>query len=131
MQGRAMSRRAFLGWGALGAAALGAAALGLGRAFGGGQAMTTLVTFGDSILDCGRYNEHGVHPGALIVRNDDALFPEFRGRDLASRGPARLDHRAQDGATIANLPAQARGLRVEGPALAILTVGGNDLLQGL
>ena len=28
--------------------------------------MTTLYTFGDSILDCGRFNEHRVTPGALI-----------------------------------------------------------------
>ena len=96
--------------------------------------MLTLYTFGDSILDCGHYNEFGVTPGQLLVRNDDRLFPEFRGRDLSSRGPARLVHRAQDGATIANLPGQARGVGVEGlegRAVALLTVGGNDLLQGL
>jgi acyl-CoA thioesterase I len=92
----------------------------------------TLYTFGDSILDCGRYNEHGVHPGQLLVRNDDALFPEFKGRDLLSRGPARLEHRAVDGATIRDLPAQVRRLTPpRGAAAALLTVGGNDLLQGL
>src|SRR4051794_25254390 len=58
-----------------------------------------LVTFGDSILDCARYNEHGVTPGQLLVQNDDRLFPEFHGRDLQSRGPASLEHRARDGAT--------------------------------
>ena len=93
--------------------------------------MVTLYTFGDSILDCGHYNEHGVTPGGLLVRNDDRLFPEFRGRDLASRGPARLEHRAEDGATVRNLAGQARGLRVEGPAVALVTVGGNDLLLAL
>ena len=93
--------------------------------------MLTLYTFGDSILDCGYYNQFGVTPGQLLVRNDDRLFPEFRGRDLSSRGPAQLVHRAQDGATIANLPGQARGLRVEGRSAAPLTIGGNDLLQGL
>ncbi|HEY9861789.1 MAG TPA: hypothetical protein V6D16_19985, partial [Candidatus Obscuribacterales bacterium] len=40
-----------------------------------GQNMVTLYTFGDSILDCARYNEYGVHPGQLLVRNDDRLFP--------------------------------------------------------
>jgi hypothetical protein len=90
-----------------------------------------LYTFGDSILDCGRYNEYGAAPGQLVVRNDDRLFPEFRGQDLASRTAARLEHRARDGATVADLPAQARGLRVEGPAIALLTIGGNDLLTGL
>ncbi len=90
-----------------------------------------LVTFGDSILDCGGYNPYGVAPGQLLVRNDDRLFPEFRGQDLASRGPARLEHRAQDGATVQALAAQAQGLQAEGPAVALLTVGGNDLLRGL
>jgi hypothetical protein len=93
--------------------------------------MTTLYTFGDSILDCRVYNPHGVHPGWLIVENDDELFPEFRGRDLASRGPARLEHRAVDGATVDDLPAQARGIVVEGPSIALVTIGGNDLLGGL
>ena len=93
--------------------------------------MRTLYTFGDSILDCGWYNEVGLHPGQLLVRNDDRLFPEFRGRDLTSRGPARLEPRAVDGATIADLAAQARGLAPDAQAVAILTVGGNDLLQGL
>lgn len=95
------------------------------------QAMVTLYTFGDSILDCGRYNEFGVHPGQLLVQNDDRLFPEFQGQDLSSRGPARLEHRARDGATVQDLPGQARGLRVEGNAIGLITVGGNDLLVGL
>src|SRR5438874_1535718 len=64
-----------------------------------------LHTFGDSILDCGHYNEHGVDPGRLLLRNDDALFPEFKGQDLLSHGPARLEHRAVDGATVESLPA--------------------------
>jgi len=83
------------------------------------QAMVTLYTFGDSILDCGRYNEFGVHPGQLLVQNDDRLFPEFQGQDLASRGLARLEHRARDGATVEGLPYQAQRLRVEGRAIAL------------
>lgn len=69
--------------------------------------MLVVHTFGDSILDCGHYNPHGVDPGQLLVRNDDRLFPEFSGRDLQSRGPARLDHHAVDGATVDGLAAQA------------------------
>ena len=93
--------------------------------------MFTLYTFGDSILDCARYNERGVHPGQLLVRNDDRLFPEFRGQDLSARGEARLEHRARDGATVSGLASQGRGLRVDGPGAAIVTIGGNDLLTGL
>jgi acyl-CoA thioesterase I len=91
----------------------------------------TVHTFGDSILDCGHYNRHGVHPGALLVRNDEKLFPEFKGRDLQTRGPAQLEHRARDGARVASLPLQLQRLRVRGEAVALVTVGGNDLLGGL
>lgn len=93
--------------------------------------MLTVYTFGDSILDCGHYNEHGVTPGGLLVRNDDRLFPEFRGHDLSAGGQVRLEHRARDGARVGGLAAQAQGLRVEGDAVALLTIGGNDLLGGL
>lgn len=95
------------------------------------QTMVTLYTFGDSILDCARYNDLGIHPGQLLVHNDDRLFPEFQGQDLVSRGSARLEHRARDGATVNGLPYQAQGLRVEGRAIALITIGGNDLLRGL
>lgn len=101
------------------------------------QTMVTLYTFGDSILDCGGYNEFGVHPGQLLVQNDDRLFPEFKGQDLASHGSARLEHRAQDGATVDRLPSQAMGLRaarqsnVTSIEIALITIGGNDLLRGL
>jgi hypothetical protein len=91
-----------------------------------------VCTFGDSVLDCGHYNDRGVTPGQLLVRNDDALFPAFRGRDLRSRGPARLVHRAVDGATVEGLPEQARELDVPADdAIAMISVGGNDLLRGL
>lgn len=93
--------------------------------------MRTVYTFGDSILDCGHYNQYGVHPGQLLVQNDDRLFPEFRGQDLVSHGPAQLVRRARDGATVDGLSAQARDLRVENEAVALLTIGGNDLIRDL
>src|SRR5204862_4277955 len=34
-----------------------------------------------------------------------------------------------DGATVSSLPAQARRLKVEGDGIALLTIGGNDLLS--
>jgi lysophospholipase L1-like esterase len=91
----------------------------------------TLVTFGDSILDCAGYNPHGVHPAALLLKNDDRLFPEFKGRDLSSLGLNHLEHRAVDGARVPNLFDQLRRQSVTGPAIALLTIGGNDLLAGL
>jgi acyl-CoA thioesterase I len=95
-------------------------------------AAVALYTFGDSVLDCGHYNAYGVHPGQLIVENDDRLFPEFSGRDLRSRGPAHLTHRATDGATVDSLPGQASGIGNAPPrSIALLTIGGNDLLRGL
>jgi len=104
---------------------------GLARAAVGPTETLTVHTFGDSVLDCGHYNPYGVHPGRLMVHNNDRLFPEFRGQDLQSRGPAVLVHRAVDGATVAGLPAQARGLQPPANAMALLTVGGNDLIRGL
>jgi lysophospholipase L1-like esterase len=118
------SRRRFL--------ALSTAALAAGSGSSAVAAGSTVVTFGDSILDCGHYNPHGVHPAQLIVRNDDGLFPAFKGQDLQARGGARLQHLATDGGTVDSLPRQLQGLRhAAGPAVALLTVGGNDLLRGL
>jgi lysophospholipase L1-like esterase len=138
MPQRKISRRDFLGLAGLGALGLGIAAVGFDRIApqnAGEKArqgdMLTVVTFGDSILDCGHYNQYGVHPGQLIVRNDDRLYPEFKGNDLSSRGEARLEHRAVDGARVNGLQPQARGLSVDGPAVAMLTIGGNDLIGGL
>ena len=121
-----LSRRHFIG--TLGGGVVAFATL---RYLGREPHMFTLYTFGDSILDCGRYNPYGIHPGQLLVQNDDGRFPEFRGQDLLSHGSARLEHRAQDGATVDSLPGQIRNLQVNGPAAAIITVGGNDLIRGL
>ena len=109
-----------------------APAMLLGRRESADAAQTlTVYTFGDSILDCCHYNAHGVHPGQLVVRNNDKLFPEFKGRDLETRRAARLEHRARDGATMSSVPLQTRMLTVRGEAVALVTIGGNDLLRGL
>lgn len=102
-----------------------------GHASAARERTVSLHTFGDSILDCGRYNEHGVHPGQLLVRNDDRLFPEFSGRDLQALGKVGLEHRAVDGSTVDDLPSQARRLPGGAGGIALLTIGGNDLLRGL
>jgi acyl-CoA thioesterase-1 len=95
--------------------------------------MFTVYTFGDSILDCAGYNEESVDPAGLIVVNRDDLFPEFRGRDLTTRRPGsvRLERRAIDGSRVEDLSYQTRGLQVDGSSVALLTIGGNDLLGGL
>jgi acyl-CoA thioesterase-1 len=120
--GMASTRRGFL---AFSAVAVGAAPVAARQPL-------AVHTFGDSILDCGRYNPHGVHPGQLLVQNDDKLFPEFRGQDLKARLGGKLGHHAVDGATVDSLPRQlAAAGAPAGPAVALLTVGGNDLLRGL
>jgi acyl-CoA thioesterase-1 len=123
-QAASVSRRRWL------AAAPAVLLTGRGNETGAAETLT-VYTFGDSILDCAHYNAHRVHPGALLVRNEDKLFPEFRGRDLSSRRPAQLDHRARDGATVSGLPRQSHAMRATGEAMALVTIGGNDLLRGL
>ena len=122
-----MTRRRLIG--ALAAAA--AAMTGRAASAPSSHAVFTVYTFGDSILDCARYNAHGLHPGQLIVRNDDRLFPTFRGRDLLSLGPATLVHRAVDGARVDDLPRQIHGIGASRRGVALITIGGNDLLAGL
>ena len=71
------------------------------------------------LKNCERYNEFGVHPGQLLVQNDDRLFPEFKGIDLRLHGGARLEHPTRDGATVDGLPSQAQELQIEGKARLI------------
>lgn len=93
--------------------------------------MRTLYAFGDSMLDCSHYTEHNVTPSTLLCENRDDLFPEFAGRDLRSLGPYTLAHRAKDGATLPRLEAQFPRKNPDQRSCAVLTIGGNDLLQGL
>src|SRR4028118_1083939 len=119
MERGSISRRGFLAMLAAGGVSLGIFQRWRTRGRSeGAQEMLTVYTFGDSILDCGRYNPHGMHPGQLIVKNDDRLFPEFRGQDLSSRGHARLEHRAVDGARVGSLPGQGRGISKPGRSVA-------------
>src|ERR1044072_8115780 len=102
----ATDRRGFMRAG-LGVAACGPSSLSAGdRA---ANDVLTLATFGDSILDCGHYNARGIHPGKLIVENDDALFPSYAGRDLVTCRRAALAHRARDGARVDDLARQLSG----------------------
>jgi hypothetical protein len=69
---------------------------------------------------------------SLLLRNRDDDFPDWAGRDLATRDPAaRLHLLATDGATATTVAHQQlprlRRLSVA-PTLATMTMGGNDLL---
>jgi lysophospholipase L1-like esterase len=104
------------------------------------------TALGDSI-SIDTYPLHDVqqrHPGkastdrlgaaALLFRNDDKLWPEFRGRDLHSLQPElRFDYGRDDltadGATTESLLGQIEHVqRDHRPALVTITAGGNDLL---
>lgn len=71
---------------------------------------------------------------SLLHRNDDELFPEFKGQDLSSWFPGIQYHNlAIDGATCEDLlsPVRVKDLKDVGfkKSLVTLTLGGNDLLQ--
>jgi len=78
-------------------------------------------------------NDHGATPATLLACNDDLLFPEFRGRDLSTwfgRTVAVVE-RAVDGSTVGDVPRQLAIAPVPAGAIMLLTIGGNDLLEGL
>jgi lysophospholipase L1-like esterase len=69
---------------------------------------------------------------SLLVRNDDARWPEFAGRDLASRWPRlSVQSLATDAATIGDVFGDQLDQIDESSEEAIVTisVGGNDLLS--
>jgi acyl-CoA thioesterase-1 len=74
---------------------------------------------------------------SLLVRNDDKLWPEFRGRDLHTLEPslqfdARRDDLTADGATTQSLLRQVEQIaRSDERTLVTITAGGNDLLGEL
>lgn len=69
---------------------------------------------------------------SLLLRNRDAEWPDFKGRDMATRDPGvRLLMLAQDGATAASTFGQQmkRVPSVDEPVLVVVTVGARDLLS--
>lgn len=74
----------------------------------------------------------GLGAAALLLANNDDLWPEFKGRDLSTLRPdlGFLDL-ASDGAMIPDVDWQLRQLRGEKPVIMTLTIGGNDLLEAL
>jgi lysophospholipase L1-like esterase len=90
----------------------------------------------------------GLGAASLFHRNDDVVWPEFRGRDLASRYPGLTfrnghdlggptdgdsDNLTSDGATTDDVRAYQlpRVTPSDEPTLVTLTVGGNDMLAVL
>jgi lysophospholipase L1-like esterase len=78
----------------------------------------------------GAASSDAVGAASLFFRNDDTLWPEFRGHDLRTRfSGIELDDFTADGATTRSLLTQvARVSRSDEPTLATITAGGNDLL---
>jgi lysophospholipase L1-like esterase len=69
---------------------------------------------------------------SLLVRNDDARWPEFTGRDIASRWPrVAAQNLCTDGASIGDVfGEQLDQLEASSDeAIVTVTVGGNDLLS--
>ncbi|HEX8407921.1 MAG TPA: SGNH/GDSL hydrolase family protein [Thermoanaerobaculia bacterium] len=107
---------------------------------------TRYVALGDSIsIDVypandvarrypGRASTDKLGAVSLLVRNDDKLWPEFRGRDLqTSQRSLRFDEQrddlTSDGATTQSLLRQVERIeRSDEPTLVTITAGGNDLL---
>lgn len=91
--------------------------------------VASLVVLGDSISDGGG---GGPRYYRLLERNDDALYPEWAGRDLRTRNPdLRVQRRAQSGSTTAALLRQVNGIDADlpGPVAVVVTSGGNDIKE--
>ncbi|HYC89639.1 MAG TPA: SGNH/GDSL hydrolase family protein [Thermoanaerobaculia bacterium] len=74
----------------------------------------------------GKYSTDKLGAASLLCRNDDKLWPEFKGRDL--QGMRCLDLTA-DGATTVSLLRQVEQIKPSDEAtLVTITAGGNDLL---
>ncbi len=90
------------------------------------------VALGDSISIDDYAGGLGLGGPSLLYKNQDELFPAWRGLDLKTKFPnTRFLLLAQDGATsaavrYAQLP-RLKGLGIR-PSLVTLTMGGNDIL---
>ena len=92
--------------------------------------LTLVVNLGDSIAA-----GHGMPQGSayidLLMQNDDATFPAFKGKDLNTRYPGiKLSDRAVGGSTSSNLPTQTAkaASNPSGDTLVIISIGGNDVM---
>jgi hypothetical protein len=109
----------------------------------------TLVVLGDSISDvgAGTASELPLYR-TLLVQNDDAKYPEWKGFDLSTcwmLDPTNGVVKGSKGGAVATVPQnnspadksillnQATGLptTLAGPVLVVGTIGGNDVQKGL
>jgi lysophospholipase L1-like esterase len=105
-------------------------------------AFQSFIALGDSIsLDLypaadvalrhqGKASTDRLGAASLLHHNDDRLWPEFRGRDLATLTPGiRCRNLSSDGATTPNLLWQVENVGAANePTLITINIGGNDLL---
>ncbi len=92
------------------------------------QGLTLFVNLGDS-LAAGYYASAGHSYKALLVKNDDVLYPACKGKDLTSLFPAvKVVDRSKSGATTTDAVAQAQGVAPNpaGNTLVVISAGGND-----
>lgn len=110
----------------------------------------TLVVLGDSISDVGAGSGADEEPfyRTLLVKNDDAKYPDWKGFDLSTcwgLDPTTGVVKGSKGGAVATVPQnnsptdksimlnQATGLpaTLAGPVLVVGTIGGNDVQSGL
>jgi lysophospholipase L1-like esterase len=109
----------------------------------------TLVIVGDSISDVGSGSGVDEQPfyRTLLVKNDDAKYPEWKGFDLTTCWSLAAANvvKASKGGAVATVPSpntpsdmgilvnQVKSLptTLEGPVLVVGTIGGNDVTGGL
>ncbi|HUF64807.1 MAG TPA: hypothetical protein VMM17_02410 [Gemmatimonadaceae bacterium] len=71
----------------------------------------------------------GLGAASMLFRNNDQLWPEFTGSDLASRWSGlQFLNVSEDGAVGEDIKLQLRRVRDRDVRLATFTMGGNDLL---
>ncbi len=92
--------------------------------------VTLVVNLGDSIAAA-----YGVPSGSgyidLLMKNDDAAHPTYKGKDLGDKFPgAKLSDRSYGGATSPNLPGQVASAPANktGDTLVVISIGGNDMM---
>lgn len=112
--------------------------LALGDGLGGDLAPSLDLKRGDVAValerDAGAGDLAPVGAASLLFGNDDALWPDFTGRDLRTRaGTTERVVRHQDGATLGDV-FDAQVLALDGddvPTLCVLTAGGIDLQSAM